>query len=143
MPSIKFVKDVLKRVVREKEDNLIRLRFDYYYTDKALKKKWEEQKEYEQKKAKVEELKKAIIDEKHGKSKKNRDKEKIIRLENEMEELKDYVKEYENSIQKLTNQKKRIEELINQSVNIVNEIKKVLSNKKFLNFLRGKDEKEN
>jgi len=144
MPTIRFVKKVLKRTLKEKQDNLIRLKFDLFYADKMYRELFNERKErYDKKKEKLEEIREEIKKEKSV-PRKTRDKTKIIRLEKEANDLKNDIESYENELNRLTKQKEEIEEYIRQAIKLINSLKMFLRNEKLLRILGDeKYEKEN
>jgi len=119
---IGFVKKVLKRVTREKEDNLIRLRFDLMYANKLYNR--EAIQEIDRK---LIALRNDVTTEKNKRFK-ERDKELIIRNEAEISKLEGQMREY----QQLSKQIVRTLELIPQTENVIEVLKKVVKNRQEL-----------
>lgn len=132
----KFVKAVLKRTIIEKQDNLVRIRFDFYYADKMYRELFAKQDEYQKKKARVQEAEKKIATER-AKTKGTRDKELIVRLEDEVRKLRDEIRAYEKDIQQVAQDKKSRGVLVKQAEAVIDALEKCLKNKELLEFFAG------
>lgn len=130
-----FSKKVIEGVIKDKKENLVKLRFDHYYADKLYKSLMKNQdKDYDSKKKKLNEVQDEIKNEKYGSSKNRRDKEKIIRLEENEKSLKEEIKSYENQMEEISNRKKQAVENITIAVEVIKELEEVSKNKELLEY---------
>lgn len=149
MFKIKEVRKALKKVLKQKKDNLIRLRFDLYYSDKIARKMEQKEIDYTKKRyAKInnlkaeKEAKENDIQKERAKGSNKKDYNKIKTLKQRVVEIDNQIGTIEREIDSFQKRKEeakkdrdnRLQYTV-QGQNLVDELENCLNSKKALKFL--------
>jgi len=137
--SERKVKREIKRIIKEKEKGLVRLRFDAHYADKQFRNMWNRKSEYDNYSKEINELEEKVRKDKQipNKMKTPEIKDRISRNEDRIEELRSKVNEFRSNLQKMSDDREKSVNLAKSISNLIEYLKKVSSNKRVLNYLTG------
>jgi len=123
----KFIKKVLKRTIKEKEDNLVRIKFDWYYAYKRYQEEKDKLPELEKEKAELEKKVEQLRSKPRTTQKK---KQQVVELEGRINQIMREI----DRIRRLEQEAKNLSKVFYEGAKLIKELKRCYKNPKVLYY---------